>query len=930
MNKTLLRIIKIVVLIEVAYLVLFNLALNLPLTQTLVNKIKPEKFAVSWERAWTWYPLRVHARGVSTNGQTSSQQWQADVASASASLSLLPLVTKTVRISRVDAGDVDFRLRPRPKPEKDYAAIKAFFPPIEGRDPESPATPRKKKEGKGWTVEVDDIRARGNHEVWVFQVRGAMEGALTASLSYTSRGGPFSLNDATADVTVNGLSINDASAVEGGGSLSGRFAMAPFVPSENKGVKSLGFLTADVELDLPVDSLDFLDVYLHRFDGMKVDGKGTWRGRLHYDRGDLVSGTDMVILASELTLKAAEYRAAGTGEISIGVDSGSPGRLDLGMVFGAVEAFHADDPRPLVRGENLALEVEGDNRILLDEQRETGTGRVAVRIPRMAVPDLAAYQYLLPAQWAVTLNGGTGELMGEAELAAASLALDLQILSDHADLALKDYHFVTSLDLGVKARGGAADTATLDISGTYLKLFDAGLAAAGRDATAQWHASLTIPEGRLAIPVTSGEAAETGFRNAMQTLRAKPLNEVLATVDADLMARLSVADLGWINQLFRSSFDLAISGGGEAEADVVIRSGWLEEGTSLRVQPTALTVQVLDYVAKGDGRIDVSVQRGGVAPDMTLDAVLEGGNLRRRGEEESVVEAVSLALAATAQGVKLGGDPTVTTVDLEIPSARVTDMSVYNQYFPEKLPLRLTGGEAALTADIHLEQASAGGYVRLDTEGLQSRLDEQQIAAELEVDINLAGGVPADMAFDISGSSVRLDEVRIQGDAKSFDQPGWAAQFDLSEGKVVWKKPVMLQAKAAVSMRDSRPVVAVLANQRGKHGWIEKLLTVEDIQGKAELSVSAGKATIPYALVGSDKIDVGAKGMFDDTSREGIFFARFRKLDGILKVRDEERNFDIFGAREKFDSYVPGQTDVFARGSEPAPAEADESEADEQ
>ena len=66
-----------------------------------------------------------------------------------------------------------------------------------------------------------------------------------------------------------------------------------------------------------------------------------------------------------------------------------------------------------------------------------------------------------------------------------------------------------------------------------------------------------------------------------------------------------------------------------------------------------------------------------------------------------------------------------------------------------------------------------------------------------------------------------------------------------------------------------------------------------------------------YAFAGSDKIDVGAKGLMNGETREGMFFARFRKLHGILKVKDEERNFDILGAKRKFEAYVPGRTNVF-------------------
>ena len=62
------RILTILVIAQLAYLLIINGALRLSITQDLVNKIKPEKFQVSWERAWSFYPLRVHAEGITANG----------------------------------------------------------------------------------------------------------------------------------------------------------------------------------------------------------------------------------------------------------------------------------------------------------------------------------------------------------------------------------------------------------------------------------------------------------------------------------------------------------------------------------------------------------------------------------------------------------------------------------------------------------------------------------------------------------------------------------------------------------------------------------------------------------------------------------------------------------------------------------------------
>jgi hypothetical protein len=81
------------------------------------------------------------------------------------------------------------------------------------------------------------------------------------------------------------------------------------------------------------------------------------------------------------------------------------------------------------------------------------------------------------------------------------------------------------------------------------------------------------------------------------------------------------------------------------------------------------------------------------------------------------------------------------------------------------------------------------------------------------------------------------------------------------------------------------------------------MLTIENIQGNAEMTIENEQIIIPHAFTSSDKIDAGAKGIINTEGAEGIFYARFRKLDAVLKIRDGKRNIDIIGARKKFDLY---------------------------
>lgn len=155
-----LRLLKWAIVIELAWLVFLNALLALPLTQDVINLIRPEKFFVSWERAWTPYPACVHVSGAHANANSRSQIWAFEAESVSGSIALLPLLLKQVWISDVEGADIDFRMRPRPKPDRDYTATEAWFPKIEGREV-TPAVPPPPQKWWPWDISVSDIKVSG-------------------------------------------------------------------------------------------------------------------------------------------------------------------------------------------------------------------------------------------------------------------------------------------------------------------------------------------------------------------------------------------------------------------------------------------------------------------------------------------------------------------------------------------------------------------------------------------------------------------------------------------------------------------------------------------------------------------------------------------------------------------------------------------------
>jgi len=151
---------------------------------------------------------------------------------------------------------------------------------------------------------------------------------------------------------------------------------------------------------------------------------------------------------------------------------------------------------------------------------------------------------------------------------------------------------------------------------------------------------------------------------------------------------------------------------------------------------------------------------------------------------------VTIQLHALGRGMSYDVPSSDVELDLRILSATVKDMSVYSRYFPPQSPFAFLCGKANLTVDINLKPQSASCFVKLKTEAMRIRIDEQDISGELTADMKLAGGVPQNMDLDISGSSLVLDRGRVVGKQKTFDQADWNVRFDLEKGGAVWNELV--------------------------------------------------------------------------------------------------------------------------------------------
>ena len=613
------------VLAELVYIVLFNLALQLPLTQTLINQIRPEKFNITWENAWTWYPFRFHVRKAMGNGQSRSQQWEFETEAVSASIAVLPLFFKRVWINNVQVSDSRYYQRPRLKPDKDYTNLLEFYPAIKGRElTDADTTPKKSK--RPWHVDIEGINLDGQFYYWVQQFKGQARGTLSAALDVVSRGGLFSLTAPDIKLSLGQHRINGAEIFRHG-EISGEVAFAPFVPRENRGMKLLQYLTLDTELDIQVNSLAFINQFTRNFEDMSMGGTGQVNGHLRLEQGRVLEGTRLLVEADKLELEIMSHVVNGEGEVKIDVDPASQ------------HPFHMD-----VRFNDLVMHHGG------------------------GVP---------------LFNG-----------------------------------------LGLRLRYESV--------------------------------------GDLFYTQAVGDSSETRDVPALE----KPYE-----------------------------------------------------------------------------------------------------------------------------------------LSLEIPTAHVDDMAVFNYYFPPGSPFLFSSGTADLTADVQFKPGDAQGFLKLRADGMQAEIDKQSIRTDFAANISLAGGVPRDRVFDISGTEFKLENVGVMGENDNFKQKNWATVIKLKQADLVFTNPISLKTEANLHMTDSRPIVALLGNQKSRPRWVKNMLTIEDVNGVVELDIKDNRILIPNAFIDSEKIDVGAKAVIREGLKDGMIYARYRKLDIVVKFTDGKRNINLMRAKPQFDEY---------------------------
>ncbi|MCE8049909.1 hypothetical protein HOP61_01190 [Halomonas daqingensis] len=634
---------------------------------------------------------------------------------------------------------------------------------------------------------------------------------------------------------------------------------------------------AELELSGHVANLGVLDPFLSGlFDGrgLALEGGGRLDGALQVRNGQPLPGSRLDVYSEALGARLLGFHARGDGRAHFVLGPGEPHpEASLELVFGEVDLTRLSDGRRLFQAERLALAASA---AASPRTARPTTAEIAWRGAR--IPDVSVLGAYLPQAAPLRLHGGRAASDGELVIVGERAQGRATLTGDAIRGRLLQEAFDGELDVSLVLRDLHPARQHLDLSGSRLTL------NAATNGGEPLRTQLAVRQARL----------QGGFDWPGSEAPRRPLSGTLR-LDG-LLDRL-----GFLNAFLPDEHGLAIQGGGRLSADLRFADGEAMPGSQLRVHSERLGARFLHYEAFGDGSLIVTVGDPGAELSLSLPRF----GLRRQADGGALIEGRLLDLHSRARHFDLPEGLRELSTRIDLPHLVAPDLAALNDYLPQGGAIELLGGQARLATHLQLEGTRARGRLALHAPDARLALHEQILEGALHLETRLADGDLETLDFDVSGSRLSLDGVRL-ADADGSLSHGWWARLELPEGRMRWERPLELDARLELAMRDSGLLVNLLVDAARERRWLRERLTLGEVQGEARVMLNDDTVRLEnLAVQAGGRLELLANLALRDSQLAGRAFARFGPLRLGIEIDDGRRRWQLRNARAWYASGQP-------------------------
>ena len=142
----------------------------------------------------------------------------------------------------------------------------------------------------------------------------------------------------------------------------------------------------------------------------------------------------------------------------------------------------------------------------------------------------------------------------------------------------------------------------------------------------------------------------------------------------------------------------------------------------------------------------------------------------------------------------------------------------------------------------------------------------------------------------------------------SFTEPGgesrsgWWARIELQRARMDWDKPVTVNGRANVAMKDVGFLLSLFSRKRDYPKWVFKMIDSGQAQVSANLQWKDDVLVLDRVDASNQRYDLKARLRLKGKSRVGSLYAKWGVLSCAVAVNNGQRDFHMIKARQWYDS----------------------------
>lgn len=314
-------------------------------------------------------------------------------------------------------------------------------------------------------------------------------------------------------------------------------------------------------------------------------------------------------------------------------------------------------------------------------------------------------------------------------------------------------------------------------------------------------------------------------------------------------------------------------------ARIRLVEGELRPGTRGELRQEDYEARAFDFHVTGDVQGSFEVTSDAAGPKGEGRASFTEFAIRRSAAEKPDLVGTGLTVVATTRDLQLARLATMqATARIDLGQARVPDLSTLAPLLPPSAGIALVGGHGTAGGGFDLElPAFAGrGALAIDLDDVEVRYGELDLHGRMKLALALATAALPAGRFDLAGSSFSLTEFRIPqlaGDEPAValaQDEGWWARIELPEGEIDLPPDPAASGRLRVRLRDSVPFIGLFETRRRLPGWVERFLTVHDLQAESGFAYRSEAFTLDEFMMPFKKFRIRARTRFGPEHKTGI------------------------------------------------------------